>query len=264
MAGGGGLPPPPTGANSDSFVWVDWYNRLSKYLQAGGIIKWTQIDFTGSDLASIQTRLHSSLQGVQGGIPNTEEYHLSLAQYNTVASLGTLVNSFNTRTGAVTLTSSDVTSALGYTPGTGNGPVFSAYLASNQSISNSTATKVAFATKTFDTNSFFDTTNNRFLPTVAGYYQVNSVVEIIDSGVGSAGIDYYVSIYKNGSEYSRGSRITLATGNYSTISQGASSVISMNGTTDYLEIFVFYTGTTPVIQGSSVLTNFTGALVRTP
>jgi len=35
------------------------------------------------------------------------------------------VTSFNTRTGAVTLTSSDVTTALGYTPGTGSGSVTS-------------------------------------------------------------------------------------------------------------------------------------------
>ena len=35
------------------------------------------------------------------------------------------VTSFNTRTGAVTLTSSDVTTALGFTPGTGNGTVTS-------------------------------------------------------------------------------------------------------------------------------------------
>jgi len=35
------------------------------------------------------------------------------------------VTSFNTRNGAVTLTSSDVTTALGYTPGTGNGSVTS-------------------------------------------------------------------------------------------------------------------------------------------
>jgi len=132
MAGGGGLPPPPTGANSDSFVWVDWYNRLSKYLQAGGIIKWNQIDFTGSDLASLQTRLHSSLQGVQGGIPNTEEYHLSLSQYNTVASLTSVVNSFNTRTGTVTLTSGDVTTALGFTPYNSTNP--SGYITGNQTI----------------------------------------------------------------------------------------------------------------------------------
>ncbi len=39
--------------------------------------------------------------------------------------LATGVTSFNGRTGAVTLTSGDVTTALGYTPGTGNGSVTS-------------------------------------------------------------------------------------------------------------------------------------------
>jgi hypothetical protein len=41
----------------------------------------------------------------------------------TIANTGVL--SFNTRTGSITLTSSDVTTALGYTPGTGNGSVTS-------------------------------------------------------------------------------------------------------------------------------------------
>lgn len=141
MAGGGGLPPPPTGADSNSFIWINWYNQLSKYLQAGGIIKWNQIDFTGSDLGSLSTRLHSELQGVQGGIPNTEEYHLSAAQYSVVSTLpSTFVSSFNTRTGAVTLSSSDVTTALGYTPGTGSGTVSNVSVVTANGISGSVAT----------------------------------------------------------------------------------------------------------------------------
>ena len=45
------------------------------------------------------------------------------------------VTSFNTRTGAVTLTSGDVTAALGYTPSTGNGTVTSVGLTGSSDIS---------------------------------------------------------------------------------------------------------------------------------
>ena len=47
----------------------------------------------------------------------------------TAAASGTPVTSFNTRTGAITLTSADVTTALGYTPGSGTGTVSSVNVA---------------------------------------------------------------------------------------------------------------------------------------
>lgn len=50
------------------------------------------------------------------------------------------VTSFNTRTGAVTLTSGDVTTALGFTPGTGNGTVTSTSVVSANGVSGSVAT----------------------------------------------------------------------------------------------------------------------------
>ena len=53
----------------------------------------------------------------------------------------------------------------------GNGPAFSAYKTSNQTISVNTWTKSTFTVEEWDTNSNYDTTNSRFLPTVAGYYR---------------------------------------------------------------------------------------------
>ena len=75
------------------------------------------------------------------------------------------VSSFNTRTGSVTLTSSDVTTALGYTPAATNGSNASGTWAINISGSASTAT-------TATTANALNTGNN---------YQVNSL------GVGTAG-----------------------------------------------------------------------------
>ena len=46
---------------------------------------------------------------------------------------------------------------------------FSAYLSANQSLTAATWTKAAFNTEDFDTNKDFDTSNNRFQPSIAGY-----------------------------------------------------------------------------------------------
>ena len=77
-------------------------------------------------------------------------------------------------------------------------PAFSAVNNTNQSISNNTYTKVALQVKNFDTNSNFDnTTNYRFTPNVAGYYQVNMAVAY---GPGTNS-EFTTALYKNGSNY---------------------------------------------------------------
>jgi hypothetical protein len=59
----------------------------------------------------------------------------------------------------------------------GTGPAFRAYNNANQNITASTFTKVLLQVEDFDTASCFDnTTNYRFTPTVAGYYQVSGSV----------------------------------------------------------------------------------------
>ena len=74
-------------------------------------------DVTGSGTTAITTTLANS--GVTAGTYNTVTVNakgLITSGSNTAYLTGTKVDSFNTRTGAVTLTSSDVTTALGYTP----------------------------------------------------------------------------------------------------------------------------------------------------
>lgn len=94
----GGLPPPPTRGESGDFIWIDWYNKLNNLLNTGGIVAWTQIDFSGSSLADLQVRNHEQLNSIQGGTAG-EHYHLTLAQW-TAFTAGT-VTSVNGQTGAV-------------------------------------------------------------------------------------------------------------------------------------------------------------------
>lgn len=76
-------PPPPVKSEPGSFAWMDWYKKLYDYLNTAGSVIWTTIDFTGSNLTSIATRLHSSLQSIAG----TGEYHISSAEAAKVTAL---------------------------------------------------------------------------------------------------------------------------------------------------------------------------------
>lgn len=140
----------------------------------------------------------------------------------------------------------------------GNGPAFSASTVTAQSFSNSTFTKVQFNVETFDTNSNYDpTTNYRFTPTVAGYYQINGNASFAGSAVGYA----RVAIYKNGTEIIQGSGIPNNTqiGGQAT----ASGVISFNGSTDYVELYAWQnSGGALTLQTNTGSNTFSGAMVR--
>ena len=172
--------------------------------------------------------------------------------------------------GAVTLTvpatagTQTVTfpAATGTAMVSGNMPAFFANLsASNQSISASTSTKIAFDAVIFDTNNNFSIANNRFTPTVAGYYQFSGGAYYASSGVGA----YIMRIYKNGSEYIRGSQIGGGTG--ASTQPNISCLLYANGTTDYFELWTSQSTVASInIQANNTtpyLTFFMGALVRT-
>lgn len=127
-----------------------------------------------------------------------------------------------------------------------NMPAFSAYLASNQTFSTATWTKVQLNAKNFDTNSNFDaTTNYRFTPTVAGYYQFNAYVNV----TGTA----YMSFYKNGSQ-------SMQLANSLGLPSG-SILLYMNGSTDYVELYL-YCATGQTIGASLNYNSMSGSLVR--
>lgn len=161
--------------------------------------------------------------------------------------------------GAITLTPTAIagtnTQTLPAATGTvmvsGNMPAFSAYLSTNQSFSATTWTKVQFNTEVFDTASAYDNaTNYRFTPQVAGYYQMNCA-----SAINGSPSSMYIGFYKNGS-------LNVRTYFGSSVAS-LSSLFYLNGSTDYLEVYVYVYGSPTTINGSASDTFFQGALVRT-
>ncbi len=126
-------------------------------------------------------------------------------------------------------------------------PAFSVYKSTGQALSSATWTKLTFDIEEFDTNSNF--ASSRFTPTVAGYYQFNGQVS---NGANTQTIS---SIYKNGSIYKAG--VNFSNG----YAGNVSSIVYLNGTTDYVELYGYFgSGTT---SGSGIeSTYFNGIMVR--
>lgn len=138
-----------------------------------------------------------------------------------------------------------------------SGPAFSVYLAANQSISGNTWTKVTFDTETFDTASNFDsTTNYRFTPTTAGYYQINLIIQCQSN----FNLQAQGAIYKNGTAYLISS---VAQADQGIGSKQISAIIYFDGSTDYVEGYGYIdTGGGPRFNGGSTLTQFSGVWIR--
>ena len=148
-----------------------------------------------------------------------------------------------------------VPNASGTAMVSGNMPAFSAYAATDQTgQSSGTWTKAIFATEEFDTANCF--ASSRFTPNVAGYYQISGELD-----VGGSGLSYaIISIYKNGSNYRRGSGLNVSqTEQYATVS----SLVYLNGSTDYVEIYGYTSASSGIVWYSGGTVGwFNGCLMR--
>ena len=111
-----------------------------------------------------------------------------------------------------------------------SGPAFSAG-GGNISTSANTKTKIPYTSTTFQANTTFDTTNYRFLPNIAGYYQINGSVQY--QGTSSTSNYAQVLLYKNGTQYAQGALIPAL----QYVIPTYSDVVYLNGSTDYVEIW---------------------------
>jgi len=164
-------------------------------------------------------------------------------------------NTIDTISGTTNLTiGSTNSSTVTFENGAATGhmyPAFEAYLSSDQSVSNATATKVQINTEVFDTDNMYDNSSNyRFTPTVAGKYYVYASIKLFGNGDIEASNTH---IYKNGSIYRGAAFDPVNTSNAMNASNlFNAATISMNGSSDYLEIFglVQSGGTTTLEAGT--------------
>jgi len=132
-----------------------------------------------------------------------------------------------------------------------DGPAFSAWANATTSLVTGGYIKILFGTEDFDTNNNF--ASSRFTPTVEGYYQISGSMQTASSAIAAA------AIYRNGTQYKLGtySGIAFVSGVYN-----VTSVVYLNGTTDYVELYGYNGSTTQNITNAQTVTYFNGAMVR--
>ena len=129
-----------------------------------------------------------------------------------------------------------------------------------QQVTLNTWTVVVFDTEEIDTHGWYNTSNGRFTPQTAGYYQMNVQVQP-HNAYATQGL----AIYKNGVPEKMGSWNL----NQDMGSAHLNAVVYANGTTDYFEAY-WTSGVTQYINGSDSspgsakgFTYFQGYLIRT-
>jgi hypothetical protein len=135
------------------------------------------------------------------------------------------------------------------TPAGGSGPGFAVYMASNQTgMSDSVAVKLNMDTEDWDSDSCYDTTNKRFTPTKAGWYQFNIRA--------SSTLIHTIYLYKNNTtQY-------LLVGMAANDSNPGSGLVYMNGTTDYVEMWGMVQTAAGTMTAGTLYTRFEGFFVR--
>jgi len=134
---------------------------------------------------------------------------------------------------------------------------FQANFTSEIVISNTTWTKIAFDTSVIDTDSLYDTSNYRYTPDVAGVYYINSFVQI--QGWISTSTACLMEIRKNGSRHKQHIHVPN-TSEYPTVETTA--LVDMNGTTDYIEIYIYQSSGGVKSIFANRESSFEGYLVR--
>jgi len=154
--------------------------------------------------------------------------------------------------GTVTLGSSGDT----FTLGSGatqtiaiNTPAFMATTSAQQTLSNNTLTKIQFATEVIDTDNCYDpSTNYRFTPTTAGKFNIFLVATMETTGGVSTANFGILRLYKNGSTLLHQSYQDNSNNNGYAIQLSINTLVDMNGSSDYLEAFVYANASSGAIK----------------
>lgn len=206
---------------------------------------------TSSVLASTPTATKSAYDLANAAIPKSTVTTAGDVIYATGSSAVTRLG-IGTAGQILKVNSGATAPEWGAAPAT-SGPAFIAYASATQTLSAYTNTKRAINTEIIDTDNCYDTTNYKFTPNKAGLYQV-SVTQMFNSAP-SRNIEM---IYKNGAN-DISVNDQYVNGNDG--GGGGTALISMNGTTDYLEFYVLSTQT-PIAASGSANSRFSAVWIR--
>lgn len=137
-------------------------------------------------------------------------------------------------------------------------PIFSASKINDQSVTSGTLTKITFETINFNLDGAYSSSTSRFQPTEEGYYQLNLSLLCRDT---TSVTRCDTAFYKNGSLFLRNS--THLSGTNFSAPSALSTLIYLNGSTDYVEFFGASYGTSPSFDDLVTDTQVSGHYVNT-
>jgi len=129
---------------------------------------------------------------------------------------------------------------------------------------NASFMKIPFTATAFDKGGIFSSANSRFEIKSPGVYVANAKIWI--GGTNSLNAGYFISIYKNGSEYSRGTYLLNPTAGNQLALGADARVECIAG--DYLEVYMYGYGnnsaSTLTVEGSAGLSYFEVSKISGP
>ena len=163
-----------------------------------------------------------------------------------------------------------VTGSFSYPKGTSSMPAFRAYGSAYVSALNGTITAAMYDKLEYDTSNCFNPTNQwlyvngiytppwSWAPNVAGFYQVNAISA--SSANATAGAQYQTMLYRQNSLVGLG---VSAYGGGAGVSSVVSTIVYMDGKSDYLSVYGWQnSGGTLTIGSSQPGFGFSGCLIR--
>jgi len=178
-------------------------------------------------------------------------------QSGTSITLGDSGDTFTIPSGATIQNSG---TATGF--GGNNAPYFVAYRSGTQTgVSSATWTDIIHNAEDVDSANAYDTSNGRFTPQTAGYYQINLTAMARDfNGDSTSDVSQLmIGIFKNTENDPRSTNfITLNDPEVNRFVTTVSTVIQLNGSSDYVKSKVYIVGASGSVHGERQYTNFSG------
>ena len=127
----------------------------------------------------------------------------------------------------------------------------------NVTVNNSSSATMLFGTEEVDTKNWYDPATGRFTPNVTGYYNVDWFIVTSSNGTG----ELLATLNKNGTDIAWGTNVVNATAHWNGVG-GSSSMVYLNGTTDYLIVKLTNNSGSTVTVYSGSLCYFSAYLIR--